>query len=43
MVTKARPETNPPHIKLKKKKKKLNRDLELIYDRKSNSIYNMKN
>ena len=42
MVTKARPETNPPHIKLKKKKK-LNRDLELIYDSKSNSIYNMKN
>ena len=41
MVTKARPETNPPHIKLKKKK--LNRDLELIYDSKSNSIYNMKN
>ena len=23
MVTKARPETNPPHIKLKKKKKKI--------------------
>lgn len=40
MVTKARPETNPPYIKLKKK---LNRDLKLIYDSKSNSIYNMKN
>lgn len=26
MLTKARSETNPPHVKLKKKKKKLNGD-----------------
>lgn len=40
MVTKARSETNPPRIKLKKK---LNGDLEFTYDSKSNSTYDMKN
>lgn len=43
MLTKAGSETNPPHMKLKKKTNKKMGTLELIYDCKSNSTYDMKN